>query len=231
MEFLQAKSNGKIFRGMNLPPSCRLYTFIDLAWLGSRDPVETARQLCAGGSDLIQLRAKNSPPDQVRTLAEQILEVTDRAGVPLVINDHLAIALEVGARFCHLGQEDFFGAGHRQISDLKLPQGQLGIGLSTHAPAQALAAEAVGADYLAVGPVYPTPTKPSASAVTLDYVRWAAAHLQAPWFAIGGINLRTLDDVLAAGAERVCVVSAILQAPNPADACHEFKKRLTSARL
>ena len=211
---------------MKLLPSCRLYTFIDLAWLGGRDPVETARQLCAGGSDIIQLRAKNSPPDEVRKLAEQVLEVTSRAGVPLVINDHVDIALEVGARFAHLGQEDFFGAGHRQVSDLKLPPGKLGIGLSTHAPGQALAAEAAGADYLAVGPVYATPTKPSVPPVTLDYVRWAAAHLRTPWFAIGGINLHNLDGVLAAGAQRICVVSAILQAANPAGACHEFKKRL-----
>src|SRR5207244_5523401 len=117
-------------------PSCRLYTFIDLAWLGSRDPVETARQLCAGGSDIIQLRAKSSSPDQVRKLAEQLLEVTNRAGVPLVINDHLDIALEVGARFAHLGQEDFFGVRYREVGGLKLPSGELGVGLSTRAPTQ-----------------------------------------------------------------------------------------------
>jgi len=87
---------------------------------------------------------------------------------------------------------------------------------------------AAGPDYLAIGPVFPTPTKLGRPAVTLEYVRWAAANLTLPWFAIGGITLSNLDDVLAAGATRVCVVSAILNADDPVKACLEFKKRLAS---
>ena len=83
-----------------------------------------------------------------------------------------------------------------------------------------------GADYLAIGPVYATGTKPTAKPVTLEYVRWAAANVGIPWFAIGGINLENLGDVLAAGARRVCVVSAILNAPDVAKACAEFRRRL-----
>ena len=82
------------------------------------------------------------------------------------------------------------------------------------------------ADYIAIGPVFATGTKPAAKPVTLEYVRWAAANVTVPWFAIGGINLENLDDVLAAGAKRVCVVSAILNAPNVATACVEFRQRL-----
>jgi len=205
---------------------CRLYTFVDTAYLHGRDPALIARQLCDGGSDLIQLRAKNAPMDEVRRLAGLILPVTRAAQVRLVINDHLDLARELGADLCHLGQEDFFDAGHRHVSELRAPGGALQIGLSTHAPEQAEKAIAAGADYLAIGPIYATGTKPTAKPVTLEYVRWAAAHVTVPWFAIGGINLGNLDEVLAAGAQRICVVSAILNAPDAAQACGIFAKRL-----
>ena len=205
---------------------CRLYAFVDTAYLHGRAPEEVARQLCDGGADLIQLRAKNSPAEDIRRLAEKILPVTRAANVGLVINDHLDIARELGAEICHLGQEDFFDAGHRHVSKLKLSNSKLKIGLSTHASDQATRALAAGADYLAIGPIYATGTKPTAKPVTLDYVRWAAANVNVPWFAIGGINLQNLDAVLAAGAQRICVVSAILNAPDVAKACAVFRRRM-----
>jgi thiamine-phosphate pyrophosphorylase len=206
--------------------ACRLYTFVDTACLHGRAPEIVAQELCDGGSDLIQLRAKNSSPDDIRRLTEKILPVTRRANVSLVINDHLEIARETGAEFCHLGQEDFFDAGHQHVSELRTPHSALRIGLSTHAPAQAQRAVAAGADYVAIGPVFATATKPTAKPVTLEYVRWAQQNIAVPWFAIGGINLQTLDEVLAAGAQRICVVSAILNSEDIAKACAEFRKRL-----
>lgn len=206
---------------------CRLYAFVDTAYLRGRVPEVTARQLCDGGADLIQLRAKTDTPDDIRRMAEAILSITREAGVNLVINDHLDIAREVGAEFCHLGQEDFFEAGHQHANELRTPESAVRIGLSTHAPAQAERAVAAGADYVAVGPVYATDTKPTARPVTLDYVRWAAANVCVPWFAIGGINLQNLDAVLAAGAQRICVVSAILNAENVTSECRKFRQRLT----
>ncbi len=205
---------------------CKLYTFVDTTYLHGRTPEFVAQQLCDGGSDLIQLRAKNSAPDEIRAMAEKLLPITRRANVGLVINDHLDIANEIGADLCHLGQEDFFDAGYTHVSELKIKNSKLKIGLSTHAPAQAQRALDAGADYIAIGPIYATGTKPTAKPVTLDYVRWAAAHTTVPWFAIGGINLQTLDAVLAAGATRICVVSAILNAPDVAQACAEFRRRL-----
>jgi thiamine-phosphate pyrophosphorylase len=205
---------------------CRLYTFVDTAYLHGRAPELVAQQLCDGGSDLIQLRAKNSSPAEIRAMAEKILPVTRRANVGLVINDHLDIAREIGADLCHLGQEDFFDTGFKTVSELKIKNSKPKIGLSTHAPAQAQRALDAGADYIAIGPIYATGTKPTAKPVTLDYARWAAAHATVPWFAIGGVNLQTLDAVLAAGAERICVVSAILNAPDIAQACAEFRRRL-----
>jgi thiamine-phosphate pyrophosphorylase len=205
---------------------CQLYTFVDTAYLHGRAPELVAQQLCDGGSDLIQLRAKNSSPDEIRAMAEKILPITRHAKVGLVINDHLEITRELGGDICHLGQEDFFDAGFTHISQLSTLNSQLKIGLSTHAPAQAQRALDAGADYLAIGPVFATGTKPGAQPVTLEYVRWAAANVTVPWFVIGGINLQTLDDVLAAGAKRVCVVSAILNAPDVTKACAEFRRRL-----
>ncbi len=159
-------------------------------------------------------------------MARAILPVTRKAGVPLVINDFLDAALECGAEYCHLGQEDFFGAGHRHISEI-VPKGSaLGIGLSSHEPAQARRAVAAGAAYLGVGPIYPTGTKPEAKAVTLEYVRWASANLTLPWFAIGGINLRNVGEVRQVGARGVCAVSAILNADDVASACRLFQARL-----
>jgi thiamine-phosphate pyrophosphorylase len=197
---------------------CRLYAFVDTAYLHGRAPEFVARQLCDGGADLIQLRAKNSSPDEIRRMAEAILPITRAANAGLVINDHLDIAREVGAEFCHLGQEDF--------DELKIKNVKLKIGRSTHAPEQAQRAVTTGADYVAIGPVYATGTKPTAKPVTLEYVRWAADNVKVPWFAIGGINLQNLDKVLAAGARRLCVVSAILNASDVAQACAEFRKRL-----
>lgn len=210
--------------------SARLYAFVDTAYLNGRDPVELSRALCGGGADLIQFRAKGQPIDWIERTAERILAVTAQAGVALVINDHPALALRLGAPVCHLGQEDFFDPGHRHVDELRSPSGRLRIGLSTHAPDQAARALAAGADYIAIGPVFPTATKPGAAAVTLDYVRWASAHLaDRPWFAIGGINEHTLDAVLEAGARRICIVSAILNAPDVTHACQSFRQRITSA--
>lgn len=208
---------------------CRLYAFVDTAYLHGRTPADVARSLSDGGADLIQLRAKNSTAEDVRRMAEAILPITKAANVGLVINDHLSIAQQLGAEICHLGQEDFFDAGFKQVSELPQPAPagrHVAIGLSTHAPEQAQRAVAAGADYIAIGPVFPTGTKPTAKAVTLDYVRWAAANVHVPWFAIGGINLSNIDDVLAAGAKRICVVSAILNAPDVAKACREFRLRM-----
>jgi thiamine-phosphate pyrophosphorylase len=205
---------------------CKLYTFVDTAYLNGRAPELVAQQLCDGSSDLIQLRAKKSSPNEIRALAEKILPITKRANVGLVINDHLEIACDLGAEFCHLGQEDFFEAGHKHSSEVRDQKSEVGIGLSTHSPEQAKRALAAGPDYIAIGPVFATGTKPTAKPVTLEYVRWAAVNVTVPWFAIGGINLENLGDVLAAGAKRVCVVSAILNAPDVAKACAEFRRRL-----
>jgi len=207
--------------------SCKLYAFVDTAYLHGRPPAEVARQLCDGGVDIIQLRAKDCTNDEVQRMGEDILPVTSQAKVHLVINDYFDVAAKLGAGLCHLGQEDFLGHGHTHTSEFRRAAPSVGIGLSTHAPEQAKRALAAEPDYIAIGPVYATGTKPNAKPVTLDYVRWAAKNVTIPWFAIGGISLRNVDEVLAAGARRICVVSAILNAPDIAAACRAFRARLS----
>ena len=213
---------------MGLKPfsDCLLYAFIDSAYLDGREPAELARQLCDGGADVIQLRAKNAAPQMVKGWAEDVLPTTTSAGVHLVINDHAEVARAVGASCLHLGQEDFFDAGYHTATEVT--RGELALGLSTHAPDQCLRAINAGPDYVAIGPVFPTGTKPGREAVTLEYVRWAATEVRLPWFAIGGIHLGNLDSVLDAGARRICVVSAILKSPSPARACAEFRERIAA---
>ncbi|MDB6057655.1 MAG: thiamine-phosphate diphosphorylase [Verrucomicrobiales bacterium] len=205
---------------------CRLYTFVDTAYLHGRVPAQVARQLCAGGSDLIQLRAKTASADEVCRIADQILPVTRAANVRFVINDFCDVAIKVGAEICHLGQEDFFDAGFTNVSQVCGGKPTPLIGLSTHAPEQAQRALAAQPAYIAIGPVYATGTKPTAKPVTLDYVRWDKANVKIPWFAIGGINLQTIEAVLEAGATRICVVSAILNAKDIAAECQKYRKHL-----
>jgi len=212
---------------MKLLSDCNLYAFVDTAYLHGHKPEWIAQQLCEGGADLIQLRAKQSSLDEIRRMASALREITRQADVGLVINDYPSIAQEVAADFCHLGQEDFLGLPGERDQPLRsyaptLPP----FGLSTHSPEQAREAIRSGASYIGVGPVYATATKPQAKPVTLEFVHWAAASLTRPWFAIGGITLQNLDEVLAAGARRVCIVSAILSAPDIFATCRAFKKRM-----
>jgi thiamine-phosphate pyrophosphorylase len=225
--FRAPQSLNSVVAKMKPLSECQLYTFVDTAYLQGRVPEEVCSDLCRGGADLVQLRAKNASAGEVRSMAKLLLRITQDVGVGLVINDHLDIALEIGADLCHLGQEDFSSTGFSSVPKLRPSGSNLQIGLSTHSPDQARSALTAEADYIAIGPVYATATKPGARPVTLDYVRWAAANVETPWFAIGGINLGNLDQVLAAGAKRICIVSAILNATDVAAECRKFRERLS----
>lgn len=215
---------------------CRLYTFIDGAYLNGREPGDVARALIEGGSDIIQLRMKDASPEEVFKTAQSVVKITQAASIPLVINDRPQVAAAVGAQYVHLGQEDFFEGGYRDAREVSEAlksthnDASFRVGLSSHAPGQALNAEAAGAAYLGVGPVYATGTKPQARPVTLEYVRWAAAHLHLPWFAIGGVKLWNLPELMEAGAGRICVVSDILQADDIAAQCRKYRAQLDQIR-
>jgi thiamine-phosphate pyrophosphorylase len=198
---------------------CRLYGFIDTAYLRGRDPGELTRALIAGGVDIIQVRAKDFTHAQRAELGHAVLEVATEHNVPVVINDDLEAATAIGAAGVHWGQEDWPIVKQR-------PAGVRLLGISTHSLAQAEKAKRDGADYIGVGPVYATSTKAGVMPVGLELVQTVASRVSVPFFAIGGITLQNIDEVLDAGATRVAVVSAILGADDVVQAAMQFKKRL-----
>lgn len=209
--------------------SARLYGFIDTAYLGDRDPGDLTRAMIDGGVDIIQVRAKEMTPARRVELGAAVLLVAKLSNVPVIVNDDIDAAFEIGADGVHLGQEDWSHLGPRDQRANSLA-GICIVGISTHSLEQALTAERDGADYIGVGPVFPTATKPGVKPVGLNLVRQVASRVATPFFAIGGITLSKLDEVLAAGARRVAVVSAILAAPDVQKAAAAFKQRLIRAR-
>lgn len=184
----------------------------------------------AGGVDIVQLRDKRAgePMEAAEELAhlEVFADACRRHGKLLAVNDRADIAHAIGSDVLHLGQGDLPVPAARGI----LGAGVL-IGRSTHsAPEATAAAVQEGVDYFCTGPCWPTPTKPGRHAPGLDLVRHAATlDTDRPWFAIGGIDLGNLDQVLDAGARRVVVVRAITEADDPQSAAAQFTKRLRAA--
>ncbi len=171
-----------------------------------------------GGVDVLQLRCKELEALPYLRLAERVCDIAHRANVPFIVNDRPDVALACGADGVHLGQNDLPVDWARSI----LPKSAI-IGRSSHAPADAERALAEGAAYFAVGPVWKTPTKPGRAPAGLEYVRDVAVRRVAvPWFAIGGITLENVEVALAAGATRIALVRAILDADDPAAAANRF---------
>ncbi|MGP1375331.1 MAG: thiamine phosphate synthase [Almyronema sp.] len=172
--------------------------------------LETVEASLQGGMAIVQYREKTLGDSDRLQIAKQLKNLCHRYGALFIINDRVDLALAAEADGVHLGQKDLPIAFARQI----LGTHRI-IGCSTTNPDEMQRAIAEGADYIGVGPVYATPTKPDKAATGLDYVRHAAAHASVPWFAIGGINADNLNEVLDAGAERVAVVRAIMVAEQP----------------
>ncbi|NJP09417.1 MAG: thiamine phosphate synthase [Leptolyngbyaceae cyanobacterium RU_5_1] len=180
--------------------------------------VEAALQ---GGLTLVQYRDKDAD-DQIRLeTAHKLCQLCHHYGALFIINDRVDIALTVGADGVHLGQQDLPIALARQLLGA-----QRLIGRSTKNPDEMEKAIQDGADYIGVGPVYATPTKAGRAAAGLEYVRYAVEHATIPWFAIGGIDTTNLQEVLTAGASRVAVVRAIMQADQPIAITQHFLSRL-----
>jgi thiamine-phosphate pyrophosphorylase len=179
-----------------------------------------------GGVDIVQLRQKGLEARQEIGYLEVFAAVAERHGALVAVNDRADIAQAFGAAVLHLGQDDLpVQAARRILGDSVL------IGQSTHSRRQVDAAVAApGIDYFCVGPTWPTPTKPGRPAAGLDLIRYAAGLApDRPWFAIGGIDLTTLDQVLQAGARRAVVVRAITEAADPRAAAAQLARRLRGA--
>jgi thiamine-phosphate pyrophosphorylase len=183
---------------------------------GARPDLEGFLEAAVGGGvDLVQLREKALADGELLLVLEEARAVTHRLGVPLVINDRPDLAVLVGADYVHVGQDDLPTAAARRFG--------IPVGLSTHSRAELDRAEA---DYVGVGPVHATPTKEGRPAVGLELVRYAAEHARLPWFAIGGIDVGNVADVVGAGARRVAVVRAIGDADDPERAAAELRAAL-----
>jgi thiamine-phosphate pyrophosphorylase len=177
------------------------------------------REALDGGADVVQLRNKVAEPADLFEAA-RLVAVHARARKALfIVNDHLDLAIDAGADGVHLGQDDLSVEAARSRWDGL-------VGRSTHSLDEALEAQRQGVDYLGVGPVYRTPTKPGRPPVGLELLQAVAAAVSIPWFAIGGIDSANLDDVLGAGACGVAVVRAVCEAREPAAAARALRARL-----
>lgn len=201
----------------------RLYAVTDL---NSKNPEELRKieSAYAGGADIIQLRSKTLCDAALIRLGLKMRQCANRYRKLLFINDRIDVALAVQADGVHLGQEDMPLVVAQKIASQA--GAEFLFGKSTHDIRQALAAVKEGADYIGVGPVFKTPTKPNARAVGLRFVRQAAKRIRIPWVAIGGINLENAPRVLDAGAYRIAVVRAIFSQPNPKQAAQQLAKLL-----
>jgi thiamine-phosphate pyrophosphorylase len=195
---------------VNALEHCFVYGILDLGYLKPEAVTEVTKKLVRGGIDLLQLRAKGFPLDEVRRLAQLVVAITQPAGVPFILNDYPQLLADVPAEGCHLGQEDGSIAEARRLAGR-----QVTVGRSTHSIEQAIAAEKEGADYIGYGPLFATPTKPDAVAIGLSGLRKLHDQVRIPIFCIGGIKESNLRQVTEAGAERVCIVSDLLTAPDP----------------
>ncbi len=206
----------------------QLYGILDLGYAPAADAERITEQMLAGGVDVLQLRAKDAAENAIEELANRLIPLTEAAGVPLIINDFPQLVPSVGAQGAHVGQDDFsvddarWRAGRALAGEVALPL----IGKSTHSFAQAIAAEAEGADYIGFGPLFATPTKPGRPAIGLEEIRRVHEAVSIPIFCIGGIKLENLETVIAAGARRVVIVSGLLQAPDIAGYARRVKALL-----
>jgi thiamine-phosphate pyrophosphorylase len=201
--------------------SARLYLVCG-ARPGGRAADDVAAAALAGGVDVVQLRDKEAGDDAVLRAAEALSRRCAEAGALFVVNDRPDLAVAAGADGVHLGQDDLPVAEARAVVG---PERL--IGRSTHSPAQVDGAE--GVDYIAVGPIHATPTKPGRPAVGLAPVRHAAAHARVPFFAIGGLDAGNVHEAIEAGARRVVVVRAIAEARDPEAAARRLRAALDAA--
>ena len=175
-----------------------------------------------GGVDVVQLRDKALDDDGLVAAARTFRAAADAHGAVFVLNDRPDLVAPCHADGVHVGQEDMAPVAARAL----VGPDRI-VGRSTHAPEQGAAADAAPeVDYLAVGPVHATPTKPGRPAAGLEYVSWAAANVTTPWFAIGGIEAATLPAVTARGASRIVVVRAIGDAADPEAAARALRSKL-----
>ena len=197
-----------------------VYVLTDRRAAGQRALVDVVRAAVCGGATAIQLRDKGASTREMIDLGRALLQITRPAGVPLIVNDRADVALAIDAEGVHVGQDDMPTPLARQIIG---PGRILGVSVGTVAEARQAARE--GADYLGVGDVYGTPTKPDAGTpIGLAGLAEVARAVTIPVVAIGGITLDNAAAAIEAGAAGVAVISAVIAAPDPEAAARQLRR-------
>lgn len=201
-----------------------LYAVTDRTWLDGRTLTECVTDALAGGVTCVQLREKDAPQAEVVLRARALAPLCKEAGVPLIVNDDIDAALSAQADGVHVGQNDAACAEARA----KLGPDAI-VGVSVQTVEQALAAQADGADYLGVGAVFGTATKPDADDVGVDGLRAICAAVDIPVVAIGGLNVATIPQIAGTGADGVAVVSALFAADDIRAAARELRETVRTS--
>jgi thiamine-phosphate pyrophosphorylase len=195
---------------------------LDLGYVDYPAVPGVAEAMIEGGVDVIQLRGKQRSISELTDMAAALQDITHRSSTPLIANDHAEIARQVPVEGIHVGQDDDPVERVR-----KKARRNLWVGKSTHSLEQAVAAQQEGADYIGFGPLFATPTKPDYKAIGLTDIARVHENVGLPIFCIGGITIENLEQVIAAGARRVVIVSGMLKASDIAEYARAAKKLLT----
>ena len=200
---------------------CRLYGILDLGYVEASDALRVTNAMIEGGVDVIQMRGKRQSIDELTDMAAVLHNLSSQSSTPLIANDHAEVARRVAVEGVHIGQDD------ASIEMVRAAVGrEILVGKSTHSLAQASAAQEEGADYIGFGPLFATPTKPDYRPIGLQDIEQVHREVSAPIFCIGGIKLENLEQVIAAGAQRVVIVSGLLEAPDIAKYAREARRLL-----
>jgi len=201
-----------------------LYVITDAKLSRGRSHLEVARTAIEGGASIIQFREKEMTTRQLVETARKMKELTEEANIPLIINDRLDVALAVDADGVHVGQDDMPATLARRLMGRKI------VGVSATTVEEALQAQADGADYLGVGPIYPTGTKPDAvPPIGLARLAQIVQAVEIPVVAIGGISQGNAGEVIACGVDGVAVISAVVSAPDIAVAARRLRETVEAA--
>ena len=202
-----------------------LYVITDKKLIPRDRFIETVEKAIQGGAKIIQLREKDTPEEEIIRLGKELLKITRKYGIPLIINDSPKLAVEVGADGVHLGKDD-----PGIIEARRLLGSEVIIGVSCYGEIErGLRVEREGADYLAFGTPFFTPTKPDRKPTPLEVLKEAKRKIKTiPIFAIGGITKENAQSVLETGVDGIAVITAVFSSPNPEEAARslaEFFKK------
>ena len=211
----------RLIRRQKIEQLTGLYVIIDTQVLGLKCEIDAARKAINGGAKVIQLRDKNHSKSEILAIAQKLKDSCCKSNILFIVNDHLDIALACEADGLHIGQDDLPLSVVRE----ELPIDKI-VGLSATTLAQAQKAEAEGADYVAVGSIFPSPTKASATVVGLERLHQIKQTISIPVVAIGGINRENIVEVMAAGADSAAVISAVLNQRNVEASTRQLVKEI-----